>query len=428
MHDTPSQTESNFADETSRRDHDKGCGNEIPHDRAADSSSRRRWLNAVAGSFAVGVAGSASGLLSSPRAGRASADLVTSRAVCDPAVSVWKKNGRIVYLLGTAHISSSSAALAGQLVRDTAPRGVFVELDPKRVSGSGVLAQKVGGTSEEGSPAIQSRIIVPQIQIVDGPPPMPPTALLTTSGGRGGEVSTDGPATGGALSAAAPPPAPPSTAVAQPARPNPLMRAASAAVGNSIKGMYKNLDSAGFESGEEFVTAIREGRRLGSDIVLGDRDVEVTLRRLTEGLVKTDLTALLNPDSELEKSLQELVPSSMQGNMIAGAGGGGSNAMGDLSNEEFREEFSTFVETMKSKENVQKIMGQLQRVAPFLYDALVGERDAYMAAGLNGLNELETIVAVVGIAHVNGIEGNLQSNGWMQASPMCSRYRVKGTL
>lgn len=414
-------------DETSHQD-DKDMNNS--NRPSTKEESRRQWLNTVASSVAAGVAGSSFSLLSAPQTSQAAVDVITTRAVCDPAVSVWRKNGRIVYLLGTAHISSSSAALAGQLVRDTSPSGVFVELDPKRVSGSGVLAQKVGDDNADGqvdgvgpsAPDSKSRIIVPQIHIIDGPamgmPPPSRPLLLALGDDRGGG---DRDPTYASPTAVLPPPPPP----AKRSRPNPLVQAASVVVGNSIKGMYKNLDSAGFESGEEFVAAIKEGRKLGSDIVLGDRDVEVTLRRVTEGLVKTDLKALLNPDSELEKSLHELVPKSMQAQLEAGnAGGvGGISPMGDFSNAEFREEFSSFVEIMKSKDNVQKIMGQLQRVAPFLYDALVGERDAYMAAGLNGLNELETIVAVVGIAHVYGIEGNLQANGWTLANLRCSKYR-----
>ena len=34
-----------------------------------------------------------------------------------------KRNGRVIYLLGTAHISSSSAQLAGNLVREVHPNG-----------------------------------------------------------------------------------------------------------------------------------------------------------------------------------------------------------------------------------------------------------------------------------------------------------------
>lgn len=68
------------------------------------------------------------------------------------------------------------------------------------------------------------------------------------------------------------------------------------------------------------------------------------------------------------------------------------------------------------------ILFTVQRVAPFLYEALVSERDVYMATGLNGLNELESIVAVVGIAHADGIETSLQLNGWQQKNLSCSKY------
>lgn len=419
-------------------------------------NSRRRWFQQL-GRSAVSVvaASSTANMIANQHFGSfvsagfpevaVAASLVSSASVCDSTVSVWQKDGRIVYLLGTAHISSTSAQLAGQLVRDTTPGGVFVELDPKRISGSGILAQKVGNDSGNGATDTEektagltkkSRIIVPQIQFVDvnpnNPYGTPQLLALETSGG--GPTAGGGPGSGVVTDAASS-----SRSTAMTYSPNknneggginnPIMKAAAAAVGNSIKGMYKQLDSAGFESGEEFVVAIQEGRKLGSDIVLGDRDVEVTLRRVTEGLAKTDIKALLNPDSELEQSLQELVPSNsrMMASMTSGGGGGGNGSgqisSDPMSDEQFRQEFSSFVETMKTKDNVRKIMRQLQKIAPFLYEALVSERDAYMAAGLNGLNELESIVAVVGIAHVEGIEANLSINGWREASPSCSKYR-----
>mmetsp|Transcript_4123 Transcript_4123/g.11899 ORF Transcript_4123/g.11899 Transcript_4123/m.11899 type:complete len:417 (-) Transcript_4123:64-1314(-) len=349
-----------------------------------DASSRRQWL--------AGMASAAVGVWSVPSLPAQAASLVSTTSVCDPSVSVWKKDGRLVYLLGTAHISSASAQLAGELVKDVHPRGVFVELDIKRMRGSGILANRIQGSDEPN----QSRVIIPNIQKI-------PDASATAIASAATSASPSSVAT-------APPPPSPSP---PPARPNPVMRAASQAVGNSIKGMYKKLDSAGFQAGEEFVIAIQEGQKIGSDIILGDRDVEVTLQRVTEGLAKTDLKALMNPDAELEESLKELVPNSQ----ITVSN---SADIGDLSDEEYRKEFTTFVETMKAKENVRKIMVQLQRVAPFLYEALVSERDAYMAAGLNGLDELETIVAVMGVAHVDGVEQSLSANGWKAVEPVCA--------
>jgi pheromone shutdown protein TraB len=287
--------------------------------------------------------------------------------------------------------------LAGKLVQDIHPTGVFVELDAKRVSGSGILAKRV--STDGANEGLQSRVIVPQIQVLAS---SLPTQQLRQAAGDAALSS----------SSYAQAPTTAQTTSQTTSQPNPMMRAASIAVGNSIKGMYKKLDSAGFQAGEEFVVAIREGQLIGSDIVLGDRDVEVTLRRLTEGLTQTDLRALLNPDSELEQSLKELVPPA-----TARGSGSGTSEVASNTDEQLREEFSSFVEVIKTKENVRKIMFQLQKAAPALYEALVSERDAYMAAGLNGLNELETIVAVMGIAHVDGVEQNLKLNGWNAVNP-----------
>lgn len=356
-----------------------------------NSSNRRRWLGSV-GAMAASALGVSTALPSYTWATETLPAVVSSRSVCDPTVSVWSKNGRIIYLLGTAHISSTSAELAGQLVRDTNPKGVFIELDPKRVSGNGTLAQKFQGDDTTPAPSKESKIIVPQISVA-------------SSDGGMALASSSGLAEAGAL-----------TAKTKKEANNPIMKAATAAVGKQIKGLYSRLDSAGFDSGEEFVTAVREGKKLGADIILGDRDVEVTLRRVTEGLTKTDLKALLSPDSELEQTLQSMVPVDAKvASRIAGS------QEGELSDAEFKQELSSFVETMKTKENVKLIMGQLQRVAPFLYEALVSERDVYMATGLNGLNELESIVAVVGIAHADGIENSLQMNGWKAAPLSCPK-------
>jgi len=55
-----------------------------------------------------------------------------------------------------------------------------------------------------------------------------------------------------------------------------------------------------------------------------------------------------------------------------------------------------------------------------VYRALVGERDEYMAAGLNDISKAYTadfkhheVVAVVGAAHVAGITNYLSREGWV---------------
>ena len=47
---------------------------------------------------------------------------VSKSWLCDPAVSSWSKQGRTVHIVGTAHISSISADLAGNVVREVQVR------------------------------------------------------------------------------------------------------------------------------------------------------------------------------------------------------------------------------------------------------------------------------------------------------------------
>lgn len=356
------------------------------------SSSRRAWLKSLS---------QATGLTLLPDLSSAK-PVLSSPSVCDATVTVWERGNRSVYLLGTAHISEVSAALAGALVRDVHPNAVFVELDVKRVGG--VIS------SSSKKEAIASA----------------PDGIDTTAGALPATDSND-PTTSSLTQVVVPAPLASSTrdALVETSAPPPqqgnwlqrkALNFAASALGNSLKSMYQNLESSGFTPGEEFATAIREGQKVGASIVLGDQDVEVTLRRLTQALAITDLNKLLDPDAELEKTLNELVP-----------GGGGGGRPGLLPPErgqyddpaQFKQELGSYVEVLKSRDTVRKLMGQLRQVAPALVQVMLEERDVYMARGLDTLNQFEVIVAVMGIAHQDGVEANLQAFGWKRVALKC---------
>jgi TraB/PrgY/gumN family len=350
------------------------------------NSSRRRWLQSIAvtatGAFVTpSLASAASNLATAP-------SVVSSLATCDATVSVWQRENRLVYILGTAHISETSANLAGQLVRDVHPDAVFVELDLKRVGG--LANTKPELPSDEGETVPASRILIPAVS----------TTAATL--GSGMAVTT---------AALSPPEAELVTSLPTPQRATSGfgLDIGAAAVGNAIRGMYKNLNQAGFNPGDEFVEAVREGRRIGADIVLGDRDVQVTLRRLVQALQVTDMNALMDPNSELEQSMRELLP-----------GGGGEIPTDSAS---YKEAVSAFVEAIKNRDRVRSIMSELKKVAPALVQVMLTERDAYMAAGLDSLNQYVVIAAVMGMAHQDGVELNLTSAGWKQVKPRCRNGR-----
>ena len=357
----------------------------------------RRW-------WGIKSASAASALIvtSKPRAAGASTDVATESppsVLCDPSVSTWRNpnNGRVVHLLGTAHISSASAEVAGRLVRDTKPSAVFVELDAKRVGraipkparSDGELEERNVGMSSGDASEASSSATSTSAALADSKSTISSTMVDTVDAATQQDAQSSTPSRGR----------------------NPfnlkekLLNQASQVVGNSIKGLYQKLESEGFSAGEEFVVAVKEGLKLGSIIVLGDQDVEVTLRRLTEALSKTDMKKLIAADAEMEDKMKELMPNS----------GSSSKPPGEMS----KDEFTYFVETIKAKENVKMLMANLKSVAPEIYQAMVGERDLYMANGLDKLNQFDKIVAVVGIAHVDGIERILSEKGWEAINYPC---------
>jgi len=361
-------------------------------------TTRRQWATKSAS------AASALALLSNPQASVASTAIApqnksvpSSSSLCDASVSTFRNpnNNRIVHILGTAHISSSSADVAGSLVREVKPQAVFVELDAKRV---GRAIPKPASSADVSQQTDTDSFTESSAGLTPASSPANASA----------SASTSAPALGDVVQTTMQQDTQPS---AQPKSKNPfnikerLLNTASQAVGNGIKGLYQKLESEGFSAGEEFVVSVREGLKIGSTIILGDQDVELTLRRLTEALSKTDLRKLLAADSEMEQNMKGLMPDN----------GKSINESGEMS----KEELTYFVETVKAKENVKALMASLNAVAPEVYQAMVGERDLYMANGLDRLNQFESIVAVMGIAHVDGVERILKERGWQEVKYSC---------
>lgn len=132
---------------------------------------------------------------------------------------------------------------------------------------------------------------------------------------------------------------------------------------------------------------MREADKLGASVLLGDRDARETLARLRDALAEVLSTpgALDN----LAPPPQELVDA--------------MGATNDKSAELSRENVLSTMAALKQRENVRLLSSYLQENVPPFYRALISERDRYMAKSLLGCPG-ERIVAVVGLAHVDGIE------------------------
>jgi len=85
-------------------------------------------------------------------------------------------------------------------------------------------------------------------------------------------------------------------------------------------------------------------------------------------------------------------------------------------------QLSLQIEQLKNRETVEKLQAYMQKKSPELYDALIGERDLYMAASLKGAvaKNYKRIVGVVGFAHLGGIEQALAKEANFKRVDMCA--------
>ncbi|CAM9315010.1 unnamed protein product [Chrysoparadoxa australica] len=249
--------------------------------------------------------------------------------LCDDAVSHLTGNGQDIWLIGTAHISNASVILVENVISKVKPDVVMVELDASRFRNETTRARQ--GSAKKMQKSLWLELLDPRTSL--------------------GEKVTD---------------------------------LGAAIVGKLISGMYEALDKEGFVSGDEFATAIVGARQSGAKLLLGDRDVQVTLRHLSDALRQSDLQQLNNLNSLVPPDLADLATVRLDDPAAV----------------------SSAVELIKQRATVRKLTASLQKELPLVYNAMLAERDEFMANSLKNCPG-KTFVAVVGIAHMDGIERNL---------------------
>jgi pheromone shutdown protein TraB len=63
---------------------------------------------------------------------------------------------------------------------------------------------------------------------------------------------------------------------------------AGAVLGKALSQFYASVEKLGFTAGGEFQAAVEEANAIHAKILLGDRDVDVTLQRLAQALSNAD--------------------------------------------------------------------------------------------------------------------------------------------
>ncbi|GAQ90947.1 hypothetical protein KFL_007060040 [Klebsormidium nitens] len=148
----------------------------------------------------------------------------------------------------------------------------------------------------------------------------------------------------------------------------------------AMRSMYKMLRDTGLEPGLEFKVAMEEAQKVNAEIVLLDRPAQETMARLREVLSLWDIVKLFTrriDPNEVPPVLRD---------------------MGQITPQNIEET----TEQLKTREAVRQITAFMEKLFPDVVRVMVHERDEII---FNRLRQLRgCIVAVVGMAHVDGIE------------------------
>jgi len=130
----------------------------------------------------------------------------------------------------------------------------------------------------------------------------------------------------------------------------------------------------GVTPGAEMLEGVTQAERTGAELVLADRDITITLKRVWRHLSLWHKLKLI---------LQAVT---------------GAAFSGELESED--------IEKLKEKDQLQVVMDELGQSFPQIKERLIGERDVYLAQKIREAPG-ETVVAVVGAGHAPGIETHL---------------------
>jgi pheromone shutdown protein TraB len=259
--------------------------------------------------------------------------------------------------VGTAHVSSRSAEDVRRVVEAVRPDCVVVELCRSRQAT--MYAPLDGGGTDAAAAGIQD-LTPPSLQAPA------PNAFNLSGGGLLGAYGRSLQLGGtGAL----------------------LLRLA-------LGGVYSRMSAAaGVRGGTDFVAAREAAEAVGAQLVLGDRPVEITLKRAWDALP---------PRRRLQ------LGSRLLADVWALAGGGGSNSRRPMA-----EELQEVVELLKEDAAVDAVFRSMGIAYPEVVSPLVHERDLYLAWSLKrskAVNGTRRVVGVVGKGHLRGVSWALTSD------------------
>lgn len=139
--------------------------------------------------------------------------------------------------------------------------------------------------------------------------------------------------------------------------------------------LFKIQEFYGKQTGEkpgyEFLEAMEAARKVNAEVALIDRSIYVTMERLSSALTFNDVLRIIAMTID------------------------GDTVMFDLN-------------SVPGQKIVGELLKEFEKRFPKLYDALVGERDEYMARQLRKFED-RNVVVIVGAGHIAGLKKRLDA-------------------
>jgi pheromone shutdown-related protein TraB len=146
----------------------------------------------------------------------------------------------------------------------------------------------------------------------------------------------------------------------------------------ALSSFYRKIgDKLGVQPGAEMLEGIRLAEQTGANLVLADRDIQITFRRVWGNL------GLWNKC----KLLAHLIAAVFETEQLDDA----------------------TVEQLKKQDEMEAIMAEFAEKFPQIKQRLIDERDVYLAQKIRSA-QAQRIVAVVGAGHVEGISRQIQQD------------------
>jgi pheromone shutdown protein TraB len=283
--------------------------------------------------------------------------LLDAASTRDTAVSVFRRQGRWVYILGASQTNNSpqSAALARQLVLDVHPHAVYLETDMERVEHvRNQLRRKTFRRLPDFAWFLQ--------HAAAGELQYDPTQQKRTTTQQFDNTVFD----------------------AQTQSPfGTIVRLVlMAAIGHDVCSRLEQKAYC-FPNGGELAMAYQSAKKIQADVIMGDQKHGVTCRRIWLALWATDIW-------QLRRNVRAYLPALEQETNV-------------LNKEEAGAE---------TREDIRKSNQFFFKVAPAFMQVLMQERDEYMASGIHSLEKYPVTVAVMGMSHLDGVEAALSRKGW----------------